>query len=90
MVQFYALLGFFQNPRIWRDLKKKGGIIKGNKDIRENFYNCMSRNLWDKLVRREVYIKSVNFMKDELFLIMTIRLFLDYYMSLKLMDSWKI
>ena len=25
----------------------------------------LSRNLWDKLVRREVYIKSVNFMKDE-------------------------
>ena len=65
VVQFYALLGFFQNPRIWRDLKRKGGIIKGNKEIRENFYNCMSRNLWDKLVRREVYIKSVNFMKDE-------------------------
>ena len=65
MVQFYALLGFFQNPKIWRDLKRKGGIIKGNKDIRENFYNCMSRNLWDKLVRREVYIKSVKFMKDE-------------------------
>ena len=65
MVQFYALLGYFQTPRIWRDLKRKGGIIKGNKEIRENFYNCMSRNLWDKLVRREVYIKSVNFMKDE-------------------------
>ena len=65
MVQFYALLGFFQTPRLWRDLKHKDGILKNNQEIRNNFYNCMSRNLWDKLIRREVYVKSVNFMKDE-------------------------
>ena len=29
------------------------------------FYHCMTRNLWDKLVKREVYIKSIEFMREE-------------------------
>ena len=65
MVQFYAMMGYFIRPNIWRNLRNKEGILKSNAAIRNNFFYCISRNLWDKLVRREVYIKSINFMKEE-------------------------
>ena len=65
IVQFYAMIGIYQIPRLWRDVKYKEGILRNNQEIRENFYQSFSRNLWDKLVRREVYLKSIEFMKDE-------------------------
>ena len=33
--------------------------------MRDHFYNTVSRNLWDKLIRRETYIKSIDFMKED-------------------------
>ena len=65
MVQFYALIGAFPNPILWSFVKHKSGIIKNNSNIRNNFVISGSRNLWDKLVRRETYIKSIKFMKEE-------------------------
>ena len=67
IVQFYALRGYYESPELWKDLKNKGGILNNNSEIRNNFYHCISRNLWDKLVRRNVYIKSINFMKKEFY-----------------------
>ena len=58
-------MGYFIRPNIWRNLRNKEGILKSNAAIRNNFFYCISRNLWDKLVRKEVYIKSINFMKEE-------------------------
>ena len=67
IVQFYVLRGFYDYPDIWRELKYKDGILKNNTEIRNNFYDCISRNLWDKLVKRDIYIKSINFMKKEFY-----------------------
>ena len=65
IVQFYLMVGYIRYPNLWSELRYKGGIIKGNSEIREIFYYGISRNLCDKLIRRETYIKSIKFMKKE-------------------------
>ena len=68
IVQFYAIYGYFDSPTdiLWQ-MKYKDGILKNNSEIKNNFYNTVSRNLWDKLVKREVYIKSIQFMRKEFY-----------------------
>ena len=65
IVQFYALRGYYESPKLWKELKRKGGLLKSNREIRENFYKCISRNLWDKLVKGEVFKESTKYMKKE-------------------------
>ena len=65
IVQFYMMIGFPLIPGLWSKLKYKGGILKNNSEIRNIFYYGESRNLADKLIRREIYIKSIKFMGDE-------------------------
>ena len=65
MVHFYAMMGYYNRPNLWRNLKNKDGILRTNAAVRNNFYYTISRNLWDKLVRREVFVKSVEFMKEQ-------------------------
>ena len=62
IVQYYILI----NMKVW-NTKYKSGIICGNKNIRNLFYYGFSRNLPDKLIRRKIYIKAINFMKKELY-----------------------
>jgi len=65
IVQFYMMIGSPTNPRLWSELKYKSGILKNNSEVRNIFYNCISRNLPDKLVKREIYIKSIKFIGEE-------------------------
>ena len=65
IVQFYMMICSPLSPRLWPELKYKGGILINNSEVRTLFYNGISRNLPDKLVRREIYIKSIKFMGDE-------------------------
>ena len=67
IVHFYVLRGYFENPSLWRSLKYRGGILKNNKEIKINFYHTISRNLWDKLIKRTTYIKSIFFMRKEFY-----------------------
>ena len=67
IVQFYMLIGKYDYANLWREVKYKNGILHNNSEIRNAFYYCISRNLADKLVRREVYVKSVNFMRKDLY-----------------------
>ena len=67
IVQFYVLRGYFESPQLWKKLKNKSGILKNNKEIRNNFYYGGSRNLWDKLVRKNIYIKSIHFMDKQFY-----------------------
>ena len=81
IVQFYLMVGYIRYPNLLSELRYKGGIIKGNSEIREIFYYGISRNLCDKLIRRETYIKSIKFMKKNIMnlileLMMMILLFL--------------
>ena len=63
VVQFYIL----KNMTLWASRKYKSGIMCSNKNIRNIFYSGISRNLPDKLIKREIYIKSIKFMKRELY-----------------------
>ena len=65
IVQFYMMIGYYNSPNLWSDLKYSSGILKGNSEIRKIFYYGISRNLPDKLIRRETFIKSIKFMKPE-------------------------
>ena len=62
IVQFYILM----DMKIW-PMKYKNGIICGNENLRNLYYYGISRNLPDKLIRRNVYINAIKFMKKELF-----------------------
>ena len=46
-------------------MKYKNGILNNNSEIQNNFYNTISRNLWDKMIKRDIYLKSVKFMRKE-------------------------
>lgn len=52
---------------LWTDVKYKSGIMCSNKNIRNIFYYGITRNLPDKLIKRKIYIKSIKFMKKELY-----------------------
>ena len=65
IIQFYIMMGNNRIQRLWKDLRYREGILKNNDEIKDNFYHSVSRNLWDKLVRREIYLKSIEFMKEE-------------------------
>ena len=62
IVQFYILY----EKKIF-PVKYKSGIICGNKNIRNLYYYGTTRNLPDKLIKRNVYINAIKFMKKELF-----------------------
>ena len=63
ILQFYMLLG----KTLWKKVKYKGGIICENKNIRNIFYHGLTRNLPDKLIKRTIFLKSINFMSKELY-----------------------
>ena len=67
ILQFYMMIGKVENPNWWRDLKYSDGVLIGNAEVRKVFYYCISRNLVDKLVKREVFVKSIKFMKEEFY-----------------------
>ena len=65
IVQFYIMMGYFHVPAVRKNLKYKSGILRNNSEIREYFYNGLAKNLVDKLIKREIYQKSVGFMRKE-------------------------
>ena len=69
IVQFYIISGTIESSKKYlaREMKYKSGILTNQSEIKNNFYNTISRNLWDKFVRREIYIKSIKFMKEEFY-----------------------
>jgi len=62
IVEFYMFAG----KSLW-NVKYKSGIICNNSNVRSIFYYGDTRNLPDKLVKREVYINAVNFMPKDLY-----------------------
>ena len=63
ITQYYIMKGNFNIMDI-PNLKYKDGIIFQPK-IKEIFFYSKTRNLCDKLIKREVYLKSLEFMKDK-------------------------
>ena len=67
IVHFYIMMGYFNSPGVRANLKYKSGIKRGNSEIRNNFYYGISRNIWDKLIKREIFVKSIKFMRPEFY-----------------------
>ena len=63
ILQFYIIIGNYKKNNVWKNLKCKNGIVYYPK-IKEFFYKCRPPNLWDKLIKREIFIKSINFMGE--------------------------
>ena len=64
VLHFYAMAGDFKKNILWSVLKFRSGIIRGN-EVKNVFFRGTTRNIWDKLVKREVYVKSINFMRKD-------------------------
>ena len=80
ILQYYITSGTYKINSIWRKLKYNNGILYNNSQVKNVLYYGITRNLWDKLIKRDIYIKSINFMKEEfkknyMFYIMMILLF---------------
>ena len=64
ILQFYVMAGDLKKNILWR-VKYRSGIIRGNSEVKKVYFNGNGRNTWDKLIRREVFIKSIDFMNDK-------------------------
>ena len=64
ILQYYALRGSYSKNKIWQKNKYKSGILY-NEEVKDVFFYSVSRTLWDKLIKKEVFIKGIEFMKDE-------------------------
>ena len=64
VLHFYVMAGDFKKNVFWNVLKFRSGIIRGN-EVKNVFFHGTTRNIWDKLVKREVYVKSVEFMNEK-------------------------
>ena len=64
IVQFYHLMGDYKKdiPII---INKKHGLIYGN-ETKNLFFDYGTRYLWDKLIRRSIFRKSIYFMKKNI------------------------
>ena len=64
IVQFYFLMGNYKISEVSNEFKYKSGILY-QPQLKEVFYYGQTRNLWDKLIKRELLMKSEDFMNDE-------------------------
>ena len=64
ILQYYIIYGNYTHNKIWNKLKCKSGIIYYPR-VKDIFYKCKTRNLCDKLVKREIFIKSIKYMGEK-------------------------
>lgn len=62
MVHYYHIKGNFTENKF---LKLNISGIFHNYTIKAIYYNCSYRYLWDKLILRKIYLKSINFIKEK-------------------------
>ena len=65
IVHFYVMAGDFKKNVFWKVLKFASGIIRTNQHVKNVFFRGTTRNTWDKLIRREVFLKSIDFMNEK-------------------------
>jgi glycosyltransferase involved in cell wall biosynthesis len=64
ILQFYMAIGTVNNFIIWTIMKCKSGILY-QPQIKDIFYYCETRNIADKFIKREIFLKSIEFMKEK-------------------------
>ena len=64
IVQFYFLMGNHKISELSNEFKYKSGILY-QPQLKQIFYYGQTRNLWDKLIKRDILIKSEDFMNEE-------------------------
>ena len=64
VLQYYAIKGSYNDNKIWRKNKYKSGILYQD-EVKELFFYSITRTLWDKLIKKDIFIKGINFMKKE-------------------------
>ena len=62
IVQYYHMIGSFKKNRL---AKIEVFGISYKPHVKEVFLNCSERFLWDKLIKRKIFIKSLKFMKKK-------------------------
>ena len=62
IVHYYHMKGNFSNNAI-RKMNFSG--IYYNEQVKNIYFNCSYRYLWDKLIKKDVYIKSIEFIKEK-------------------------
>ena len=63
IVQFYHIMGNIKKNRLITIINKPGIIHKP--ETNKIFFESRTRYLWDKLIRRSIFIKSIHFMKKK-------------------------
>ena len=64
IVQFFMAIGSVKKFRIWKKMKYKSGILCKPK-IKDIFYYGRTRNIADKFIKREIFLKSIEFMNEK-------------------------
>lgn len=64
ILQFYVIRGSFGENKIWKRNKYKSGILY-SEEVKNVFFFSVTRTLWDKLIKREIFVKSINSMSEE-------------------------
>ena len=64
ILHFYVMAGNLKDNIFWKVLKYKSGIMR-NDDVQNVFFYGTTRNIWDKFVKREVFLKSIDFMNEK-------------------------
>ena len=64
ILQFYVIRGSFDKNKIWKRNKYKSGILY-SEEVKNVFFFSVTRTLWDKLIKREIFIKGINSMSEE-------------------------
>ena len=67
IVHFYIMMGYFDVPAARTILKYEKSMLKNNSEVKDFFYYGKGKSIVDKLIKREVYQKSVGFMRKELY-----------------------
>ena len=64
ILQFYVIRGSFDKNKIWKRNKYKSGILY-SEEVKNVFFFSVTRTLWDKLIKREIFVKSINSMSEK-------------------------
>ena len=64
ILQFYVIRGSLDKNKIWKGNKYKSGILY-SEEVKNVFFFSVTRTLWDKLIKREIFVKSINSMSEE-------------------------